>query len=216
MPSLCIISDTHRKHRAVTVPKCDILVHCGDFCDFQQEDRQTLADVDAWFAELPASHIVCVGGNHDFYLQWGVVQFDHARFLEDTLIEVAGLGIYGSPWCPNMSGFAYHAESDQIVERWKQIPTGIDVLITHTPPFGILDCPASEAVHWGCPHLREELKRIRPRLHVFGHVHGCHGIDKTPATCHINAALVEGDDLEVRYSPTMIELEPSKNLRGVV
>jgi Icc-related predicted phosphoesterase len=207
MPSLCIISDTHRKHRAVTIPSCDILIHCGDFCDFQTEDRQTLGDVDAWFAESPAKEVVCVGGNHDFLLQSGDYQFAHARFLEDSLVEVGGLSIYGSPWCPELFGFAYFAKSEEIVERWRRIPTGIDVLITHSPPFGILDHPGIAEGHLGCPHLREELKRIRPRVHAFGHIHEGHGMEKTPTTCFINASIVAGDDLEVRYSPTSIDLD---------
>lgn len=206
MPSLCIISDTHRKHRAVTIPNCDILIHCGDFCSFQQEDLQTLADVDAWFAEAPAEHVICIGGNHDFPLQGRDFRFVHAQFLDDALIELAGLTIYGSPWCPDLSGFAYYATSDQLLERWKQIPTGIDVLITHAPPFGVLDLPTSGTVNLGCPHLRNELKRIRPRLHVFGHVHASHGMNKTPDTHYINAAIVGGEHFQVRHAPTNIEL----------
>src|SRR5215471_14674334 len=68
MASLCILSDTHRKHREITIPDCDILIHCGDFCSFQRADLQTLKDVDAWFSESPAKHVLCVGGNHDFLL----------------------------------------------------------------------------------------------------------------------------------------------------
>lgn len=205
MPSLCIISDTHRKHREVTIPDCDILIHCGDFCSFQRSDLQTLDDADAWFAESPATHVVCVGGNHDFPLQSREFRFAHALFLEDALAVVAGLTIYGSPWCPDLSGFAYYATSDQLLERWRQIPAGIDVLITHTPPFGILDLPTSGTVNLGCRHLREELKRIRPKLHVFGHVHASHGMNKTPDTDYINAAIVGGQNFEVRHTPTVIE-----------
>lgn len=214
MPSLCIIADTHRKHRSVAIPRCDILIHCGDFCDFEQADLETLKDVDAWFAELPAEHVVCVGGNHDYLLQRHEFQFAHADFLEDALVEIGGLAIYGSPWCPDLFGFAYFAASDEIVDRWRKIPTGIDVLVTHSPPYGILDRPAPGKVHLGCPHLREELKRIRPRLHVFGHVHEGHGMEKTPTTCFNNAAVVDEADLEVRFSPTLIDLDPLTAGRG--
>ncbi len=207
--TLAIISDTHRQHRAVKIPACDILIHCGDFCSFQQADLQTLNDVDAWFAELPAKHILCIGGNHDFLLQRREFRFAHAQFLEDTLVEIAGLSIYGSPWCPDLSAFAYYATSDQLLERWKKIPSGIDILITHTPPHGVLDLSTSGVTHLGCPHLRDELKRIRPRLHVFGHIHASHGVNKTPATQSINAAVVGGRDFEVRHPATAVELELS-------
>lgn len=207
MPTLCLVSDTHRQHRSVAIPACDLLIHCGDFCSFQREDLQTLEDADFWFAESSAQHVVCLGGNHDFLLHHREFRFAHATLLEDTLLEVAGLTIYGSPWCPDLSGFAYYATAEQLIERWKQIPAGIDVLITHTPPFGILDLPTAGTVHLGCPHLRQELDRIRPRLHVFGHVHASHGMERNATTQFINAAVVGGPNFEVLHGPTMVELE---------
>lgn len=208
MASLCIISDTHRKHREITVPACDILIHCGDFCSFQREDLQTLNDVDAWFSEAPAKHVLCVGGNHDFLLETREFRFANAQLLQDRGVEISGLTFYGTPWCPELSGFAYFATTDELIDRWKQIPSGIDVLITHTPPYGILDLPTSGAIHVGCPYLLEELKRVRPRLHVFGHVHASRGRNKTQATHYINASIVGGPDFAVRYAPTNLEMNP--------
>ncbi|MEZ5329862.1 MAG: metallophosphatase domain-containing protein [Verrucomicrobiales bacterium] len=209
MASLCIVADTHRKHRELTIPECDILIHCGDFCSFEQEDKKTLDDVDVWFAEAPAKRVVCVGGNHDFLLQRREFRFSQATFLEDSLVEIDGLSIYGSPWCPDLSGFAYYATEDQLIERWRKIPSGIDILITHTPPYGVLDVPTSGNVHLGCPHLHDELRRIQPRLHVFGHVHASHGVQTEGVTRFVNAAIVGGRNFEVRHAPTMAMLNPT-------
>ena len=206
MANLCIVADTHGKHRALTIPECDILIHCGDFSSFGQEEKQTLEDVDIWFAESPAKHVLCVGGNHDFRLQSREFRFAHATFVEDNLVEIDGLTIYGSPWCPELKGFAYFAEEEQLIERWKKIPSGIDILITH-PPYGLLDVPTSGNVHLGCPHLRHELQRIQPRLHVFGHVHASHGTQTEPGIEFINAAIVGGRDYVVRHAPTMTTLD---------
>lgn len=109
MKTLCIVADTHCKHRALTVPECDILIHCGDICCSEREDEKILAYADAWFAEVPAKHVVCIGGNHDFLLQSREFRFAQATFLEDRLVEIDGLSIYGSLWCPDLSGFAYYA-----------------------------------------------------------------------------------------------------------
>ena len=209
MASLCIVADTHRQHRALRIPPCDILIHCGDFCSFEQDDETTLDDVDAWFAEVPAKHVVCVGGNHDFMLQSREFRFAHATFLEDCSAEIEGLSIYGSPWCPELSAFAYHATDDQLMEKWRQIPSGVDILVTHTPPYGYLDVPSSGVTHLGCPHLQDELQRIQPRLHVFGHVHASHGMHTVGATQFVNAAVVGGRNYEVRHGPTMVTLDPS-------
>lgn len=209
MTTLCIVSDTHRKHRELVIPECDVLLHCGDFCSFQREDEATLDDIDRWFAEIPAKRVVCVGGNHDYLLQSGQFQFAHATFLEDRMVEIGGVAIYGSPWCPDLSGFAYYADSDHLIERWKRIPSGIDILITHTPPFGILDIPSSGDFHLGCPHLREELHRIKPSLHVFGHVHASSGTQMKDGTRFVNAAIVGGRDFEVCHPPRMETISSS-------
>jgi len=206
MISLCIIADTHRKHRELTIPECDILIHCGDFCSFQRDDERTLEDVDIWFAEAPAKHAVCIGGNHDFLLQSRQFRFANATFLEDSAVEIEGLTIYGSPWCPGLSGFAYYAAEDQLIEKWKRIPGGVDILITHTPPYGFLDVPTSGDIHLGCPRLRAELRRIQPKLHVFGHVHASHGMHQEDMTQFVNAAIVGGHNFEVRHTPTMATL----------
>ncbi|MDB6079917.1 MAG: Ser/Thr protein phosphatase family protein, partial [Akkermansiaceae bacterium] len=55
MPVVCVIADTHRKHRDLTIPPCDLLIHGGDMCSFQRQDLETLEDVDQWFCEVPAS-----------------------------------------------------------------------------------------------------------------------------------------------------------------
>ena len=207
MASLCIIADTHCRHREVALPECDVLIHCGDFCSFQREDERVLEDVDSWFAEAPAKHVLCVGGNHDYLLQSREFRFAHATLLEDSLVEFEGLSFYGSPWCPQLVGFAYFATEEQLIERWRRIPSGIDVLVTHTPARGLLDVPSSGGVHLGCPHLLDELQRIRPRLHVFGHIHASYGLQAEEETRFVNAAIVGGRDFGVRNSPTLITLD---------
>ena len=205
MTSLCIIADTHRRHRELAIPECDILIHCGDICSFQQEDQAILEDTDAWFAEVPARHVLCTGGNHDFLLERREFKFAHAQLLQDRLIEVGGLSIYGAPWCPDLSGFAFYKSGDELLEKWKLIPAGIDVLVTHTPPYGILDLPTSGNVHLGCKHLLHELERIQPRLHVFGHVHASYGSFADKKTQYFNAAMVGGKDFTVRNCPVLYE-----------
>lgn len=207
MASLCIISDTHRRHREITIPPCDLLIHCGDFCSFGVEDQRTLEDVDQWFAEVPAKKIVCIGGNHDFPLYHAEFRFAHASFLQDMPLDAGGLTIYGSPWIPNLKGFAYYATEPTLLDHWREIPSGIDILITHTPPHGILDLPSVGIEHLGCPHLREELKRIRPRLHVFGHVHASHGTCLEDGIQFVNAAVVAGRDYLVCHGPTLIDMQ---------
>ncbi len=206
MTALCLVADTHCHHRELVIPECDILIHCGDYCSFEREDGRLLADVDRWFAEVPAKHVLCIGGNHDFALQREEFRFENAIYLEDSLVEIDGLSFYGSPWCPELMGYAFFAEPETLAETWKRIPTGVDVLVTHTPPYGILDLPSREPRHLGCAELRIELLRIQPRLHVFGHVHASHGTQQVGSTQFVNAAVVGGRVFELRHDPMTVTL----------
>ncbi|KAE8836840.1 hypothetical protein PTNB73_07745 [Pyrenophora teres f. teres] len=79
--------------------------------------------------------------------------------------------IYGAPQIPacgptNVHAFQYERGRD----AWsKTVPDDIDILITHTPPKFHLDLPLPKGL--GCEHLLAEVTRVKPRLHVFGHVH---------------------------------------------
>ena len=191
------------------IPPCDVLIHCGDICSFQQHDRETIQDVDEWFAQQPAETVLCVAGNHDFLMENNGFRFEHAELLTDRLIEVAGLNIYGSPWCPDLPGFAFYQSELGLKKKWRQIPRDIDVLVTHTPPRGVLDLPSSKARHLGCPHLRDELLRIRPKIHAFGHIHASAGAIERDGMWYINAAIVSGRGMTVRNLPTvrLVEVE---------
>jgi Icc-related predicted phosphoesterase len=56
-----------------------------------------------------------------------------------------------------------------------QIPQDIDILISHGPPFGILDTAPISGLHEGCRELLDAATRVRPKLHVFGHIHTAYG-----------------------------------------
>ena len=52
--------------------------------------------------------------------------------------------------------------------------TGVDIMLTHGPPMGVLD-ETSRKEHVGCKHLRRAVERCKPRLHAFGHIHEAWG-----------------------------------------
>jgi len=83
---------------------------------------------------------------------------------------------YGSPWQPWFYDWAFNLERGaEIRAKWDLIPEVIDVLITHGPPFGIGDLTA-RGDKAGCQDLLEVLERIKPRVHIFGHIHEGYGI----------------------------------------
>jgi len=109
--------------------------------------------------------------------------------LINETVTIEGLRMWGSP--VTLSGPAYGIRSEEERRRiYSSIPEGTDVLITHGPPLGILDCAPGSAVHQGDPVLLQALPRIRPKLHVYGHIHSGYGIFEGEHTTFVNAALL--------------------------
>lgn len=111
----------------------------------------------------------------------------NAIYMEDSGVIIEGRSFYGTPWTPERSLTGFKLDRRGLKEKWKMIPKGVDVLLTHTPPFGILDrCKSgSEA---GCEELLTELERIQPKYHVFGHIHDGYGIEQRKNTVFLNAS----------------------------
>ena len=92
------------------------------------------------------------------------------------------LKIWGSPWTKRFKGMNPHCMAftceteEELAEKWATIPNDIDILVTHSPPHGILDELVEEGYHVGSMALQNVVRRIRPKLHVFGHVHESYGM----------------------------------------
>jgi Icc-related predicted phosphoesterase len=76
---------------------------------------------------------------------------------------------------------------------YAEIPEDTDVMISHGPPYGILDSSPNSGLHSGCRELFDAVMPVRPRLHVFGHVHGAYGIFRIDHTTFVNAPLLGVD-----------------------
>lgn len=76
---------------------------------------------------------------------------------------------------------------NQIKQKWDLIPNGIDILITHGPPYGHGDKTIKNE-NCGCVDLMNAIKRVQPRVHIFGHIHEGYGVTKEGNTIFINAS----------------------------
>jgi len=187
---LVLLSDTHQLHREVEVPDGDIFIHAGDFTLFS-ESMEAVADFNDWLGELPHRHKIVVPGNHEFFLEADPsdrFMLDKAIVLINEGTEVEGLPIWGSPVTP-LYGGAFGLSSPKDRKRlYGQIPHDIDVLITHGPPFGILDTAPISGLREGCRELLRAVRRVWPKLHVFGHVHTPYRVFRTEHTTFVNAS----------------------------
>ena len=207
---IVVVSDTHDQHEALGVLQGDLLIHCGDVGMGDGPSGREIERLDAWFARQRFGAIVCIGGNHDFELQEQVAQgrtvFRHAHYLQDQTHVFQGLKLYGSPWVPELADWAFHAGPAVLRRRWNAIPDDTDILVTHTPPRGLLDRNSSGRA-CGCPLLRQRLRSLRLRLHCFGHIHASTGMKLHEGTWYVNAAVVDRS-YRVARAPCEIDLKP--------
>jgi len=188
------ISDTHGLHHRITdclplLLAADVIIHAGD-C-LRHGSRDDLAEFLRWYSAMPYPHKILVAGNHDWAferhpeeardmcLRAGVI------YLQDQQVRINGFNFYGSPWTPMFYNWAFMLDRGFLWTKWAKIPTDTDVLITHGPPRSILDQvtdPPTEGPwaqaklsNQGCDELRQELARVQPRVHIFGHIHEGYG-----------------------------------------
>lgn len=214
---IVLISDTHARHREVQLPEGDVLIHAGDICQSVnvprskrvQYNREVLQDFNAWLKGLDFKLKIVVAGNHDFLCQSspGLTRsiLSHGYYLQDEWVLHEGVRFYGSPWQPWFGGWAFNLEDEADARRvWSNIPFTTDVLITHGPPHGVLDVPHSN-IHAGCPELRKVVDRVKPRLHVFGHIHAARGSVDIEGTAYRNVALVD-NTYQIVHEPMVFDL----------
>jgi Icc-related predicted phosphoesterase len=207
---IVIVSDTHGLHERLGDLCGDVLIHCGDFGIGDSEAPETLRSLDAWFARQDFRHILCTGGNHDFHVEELLERHDapfrNARYLKGEAVVLDGVTFYGAPWVPELTSSAHYMPDTELAHAWTKIPESTDVLITHTPPRGILDRNSMEK-ECGCATLRDRLTVVRPRLHCFGHIHASAGTIEVAGTTYVNASMVNSK-YEIVRTPYIFDLEP--------
>jgi Icc-related predicted phosphoesterase len=125
-------------------------------------------------------------------------------------VTVDGIRIYGSPWQPFFCNWAFNLRtSKELKEKWDLIPEGIDILVTHGPPYGYGDKLAengsSPGENVGCKELLKAVERVKPKIHAFGHVHEGFGVYTLNNTILINASICD-EYYRVINKPTEVSL----------
>jgi predicted phosphohydrolase len=200
------VADTHTFHEDLrSIPDGDLFLHAGDLCrGGRLEELRTAA---TWLRTLPHRHKIVVAGNHD----WCFVREPQAArevlgsdilYLQDSEAAIDGIRFWGSPWQPRFNDWAFNLpRGEALASKWALIPHGVHVLVTHGPPYGIGD-RCGDPVRQGCQDLREAVRRARPLLHVFGHIHQDGGVWQEEEVWFANVTTWEGE-----RGPTVIDLK---------
>ena len=178
------VSDTHNSQPKI--PPGDILIHAGDLTQGgTAAELQTQLD---WLNAQLHVHKVVIAGNHDIILdavkstesdfapearqalQWGsLIYLEKSSRSVD--VRKRTVSIYGDPSTRKHGNWAF--QYDRGTDAFQhQIPLNNDILVTHSPPRYHLDVAG-----WGEISLLREVERVKPKLHIFGHIHGAYGKD---------------------------------------
>jgi Icc-related predicted phosphoesterase len=186
------ISDLHGFQPEL--PGGDVLIIAGDLT--ARDTKEEYERLMPWLNKLPYRCKVVIAGNHDGLIEKGKVTIGDdnptIHYLCDSGIEFEGFKIWGSPYTPTFELWYFmRNRGKEIKKHWDLIPTGIDILVTHGPPHGILD-ETIDGIQVGCEELRTAVQeRIKPRMHCFGHIHECGGkIAESGGTTFINCSYV--------------------------
>lgn len=212
---LVIMSDTHKQHHhpMAQPPDGDVLIHCGDFTMHGGADD--LEEFNRWLLSQPHKHKLAVFGNHDqtcdpcrdnFFVEGNREIITAAIILEDSGCEIDGVRFWGMPYHPMYNGWpqsTFMRTGEQLKEHCSLIPNETDVLITHGPPFGICDIGAGN-ISAGCHHLLDAVRRVKPKVNCFGHIH-TGGQHEENGTLFINAALHD-ERCSIVRSPVVLDI----------
>lgn len=219
-----MISDTHNKHNALKglLPGGDILVHSGDISSMGYEHE--IKSFCKWFNNIDSYSLkIFIAGNHDWGFQDNynksieiVKSYENIIYLQDDLHLIGdnystAIKVWGSPWQPMFCNWAFNAQrGEDIKQHWDKIPMNTDILITHGPSFGILDKVIGINDNLGCEELAKRIEIVKPKLHIFGHIHSGYGYNFDGQTHHFNTSILN-EKYEYEYKPMTIDWNPDNN-----
>lgn len=207
---ICIISDTHNKHKQLTLPPADTIIHCGDFTSIGKEHE--IRNFFKWYSNLNQyKNKIIIAGNHDmlfnFSHSWAKTLVPkNVHYLEDSEVIIDGIKFYGTPVSKVFGNWAFMMPEERLAKYYAAIPDDIDVLITHNPPHSILDITNNDNSSAGSPSLfYESINRVKPKFHCFGHIHEGYGIKIINDITFINASNLNSN-YDCVNEPILIEI----------
>ncbi len=190
-------------------PEAELLICVGDITEFGTEAEMN--GFIEWLKKQKTPYKLVIAGNHDHCLakkpdKWKRKFAENdITYLYNEMIEIEGLKIYGSPYIPMSGDWSFQKKNaKELQKNWSKVPPNCDILITHGPPFGILDF--NQVEHLGDKELYNCCQTRLPKFHIFGHVHSNYGHIESMLTTYINCActnfLKKGN-----FTPTIWEVD---------
>lgn len=183
---IALVSDIHGTLPMFDYSAVDGIIIAGDILpNFEVTHQQEWYDYAflPWLNNFPQS--VFIAGNHCFaFEEFGC---DHPSYLQDSAATLCGLRVWGTPWTKNLPGRAFQ-KTEKEMESVLTAVDNCDILVTHSPPLGILD-RANDGELCGYQAITNLIDRIKPKLSVHGHIHEAQGYTWYRDTLCVNAAV---------------------------
>ncbi len=192
------LSDTHSKHHELhNLPPADIIIHSGDI-SFAGSENEVM-DFIEWFGALPYKYKIFIAGNHDFCLFEANIDVlpQNCFYLCNSSVTIQGMKFYGVPM------FMEDVMSGVYDANLQKIPIDTNVLVTHQPPYSILDYSGN--INYGDRNLLQIVLKSKPKYHLFGHIHAAYGIEKSEHTTFVNAAILS-ENYELINEPVLLRI----------
>lgn len=198
----------------------DMIIHGGDMSMMGEEHE--VEKFLRWYSNLPYKYKILIAGNHDYLFERkrGIARemlerYPNIIYLESSEVIIEGIKIYGEPRQPWFHSWAFNVERGEAIKRyWDAIPDDVDILVTHGPPYDILDMTARGACV-GCVDLRNRIKELKNlKLCIFGHIHEHAGYEFIDGVHFVNASV-----LNLRYQlqnrPQAFVIDKNKNIKKI-
>lgn len=211
---ICCMSDIHGRYHKFKYPLADVLLIAGDLTLMGTLDELEQANILLGTIRHKYKHVFVIAGNHDKYLynvkESGKKIFTNVSYMQDENFKVDGLKFYFSPWTPRFGDWAFmYSTPEEARKIWGKIPVDTDILVTHGPPAGVSPLDYSNNSYHtgaeGCPYLAEAIDRVRPKYHIFGHIHEGYGSIYKGNTNFLNVSSLKRDYFGTN-KPVIIEV----------
>ncbi|MGM9533796.1 MAG: metallophosphoesterase [Intestinibacter sp.] len=224
------LSDIHGNLIDIT-EECDLICICGDISpleiqkDYIKMTKWFFSDFYEWILKLPCSKVILTPGNHDFWLYKFISSskmylWDKLEILIDnSTMFYSGnddkwYNIYATPQCKDFGNWAYMPGNDKLEKYYSNIPSNLDILLTHDSPqigkVGNILEDTNSFFPFGRPAGNEILASVitvkKPKYVLSGHIHsGDHNVSKYNDINLVNVSILN-ENYEVAYKPLTFEI----------
>lgn len=218
------------------IPPCDLLIIAGDVCPDGVARRITAweapelqkawfdREVRPWLAAAPAKHKLLTWGNHDWCGERCSFQADSPAVASSESLQIlvaqsttiprsgaeSPLRVWMSPWSNQFGDWAFMREPRELAAVYDTIPAGVDIVISHQPPYGycdeVPDYFSGRMSHQGSRELLAAIDRVKPTVVICGHIHEGHGAASHHGTLIYNVSVVD-DHYRLAHPVTIVDLQ---------